>query len=164
VKNLFLVLIGALLLAACKPSTEQAVEEVSEYSVYGDESITPEEAVSMEVLLAKLNAEDSVAIKMTGAIEQTCTKMGCWMTVDMGNGETLRVTFKDYGFFVPKEGMEGKEVVFEGIAKRKVTDVDMLKHFAEDAGKSQEEIDAITEPKVELSFVASGVLIKDKES
>jgi hypothetical protein len=76
----------------------------------------------------------------------------------------MRVTFKDYGFFVPKEGMEGKEVVFEGVAKRKVTDVDMLKHFAEDAGKSQEEIDAITEPKVELTFVANGVIIKEKES
>jgi hypothetical protein len=154
---------AAVMLVACKPSTEQVTEETSEYSNYG-EAITPEGAVEMQALLAQLEGQDSLAIKMTGAIEQTCSKMGCWMTVDMGNGETMRVTFKDYGFFVPKEGMEGKEVVFEGVAKRKVTDVDMLKHFAEDAGKTQEEIDAITEPKVELTFVANGVIIKEKES
>jgi hypothetical protein len=163
VKKVFLFLMAAGMLVACKPSTEQVTEETSEYSNYG-EAITPEGAVEMQALLAQLEGQDSLAIKMTGAIEQTCSKMGCWMTVDMGNGETMRVTFKDYGFFVPKEGMEGKEVVFEGVAKRKVTDVDMLKHFAEDAGKSQEEIDAITEPKVELTFVANGVIIKEKES
>ena len=39
-------------------------------------------------------------------------------------------------------------------------DVDYLKHLAQDAGKSQEEIDAISEPETKLSYVATGVLIK----
>ena len=33
--------------------------------------------------------------------------------------------------------------------------------FAEDAGKSQEEIDAITEPELRLAFTATGVMIED---
>lgn len=86
------------------------------------------------------------------------------MTVKDENGVATRITFKDYGFFVPTSGAEGKEVVISGVAKRKVTDVATLRHFAEDAGKTQAEIDAITEPKQEIEFVASGVVIYEKES
>jgi hypothetical protein len=39
--------------------------------------------------------------------------------------------------------------------------VEELKHLAEDAGKSKEEIEAITEPKEELKFLATGVLLLD---
>ena len=60
----------------------------------------------------------------------------------MPNGEEMRVTFKDYEFFVPKEGMEGNEALIDGIVTRTVTDVDTQKHYAEDAGKSQEVIEA----------------------
>jgi hypothetical protein len=81
----------------------------------------------------------------------------------MTDGDTLRITFKDYGFFVPKSGMEGKEVVFAGIAKNDVTSVETLQHFAKDGGASEEEIATITEPKSEINFVASGVLIKGVE-
>ena len=35
-----------------------------------------------------------------------------------------------------------------------------LKHYAEDAGKSEDEIAKITEPKIEYAFEANGVLIK----
>jgi hypothetical protein len=41
------------------------------------------------------------------------------------------------------------------------TSVEELRHYAEDAGKSQEEIEAITEPKKTYSFVADGVLLKE---
>ncbi|MCE2790741.1 MAG: DUF4920 domain-containing protein [Saprospiraceae bacterium] len=46
-----------------------------------------------------------------------------------------------------------------GKAYRETTSVEDLKHFAEDEGKSAEEIAAITEPKTELKFMASGVMI-----
>jgi len=70
------------------------------------------------------------------------------------------VKFKDYGFFVPKD-IAGQEVIMEGKAYREVTAVDELRHLAQDAGKPQEEIEKITEPKVELKFMASGVLLLD---
>jgi len=34
-----------------------------------------------------------------------------------------------------------------------------LRHYAEDAGKSKEEIEKITEPETNLMFLADGVLI-----
>jgi len=81
------------------------------------------------------------------------------MTVETGSGQEIRVTFKDYGFFVPKDAA-GQIAVFEGAAKRATIDVATLKHYAEDAGKSKEEIAAITEPETKLTFVASGVKIE----
>ena len=47
----------------------------------------------------------------------------------------------------------------EGKAFREVTTVEELRHYAEDEGASQEEINAITEPTEELKFMANGVLV-----
>ena len=41
-----------------------------------------------------------------------------------------------------------------------ITSVEELKHYAEDAGETQEVIDAITEPEISLAFEAKGVIIK----
>jgi hypothetical protein len=69
------------------------------------------------------------------------------------------VTFKDYGFFVPLES-GGKTALMKGIAYYDTISVEMLKHYAEDAGKSEEEIALITEPELAISFEASGVKLK----
>jgi hypothetical protein len=50
----------------------------------------------------------------------------------------------------------------EGLAQKTVTDVESLRHYAEDAGKSKQEIEAITQPKEEFTFVTTGVIIKEK--
>ena len=73
--------------------------------------------------------------------------------------ESMFVKFKDYGFFMPKD-IVGKTVIMEGVAYRETTSVEELRHYAEDEGKSKEEIEKITEPQVELKFMASGVLIQ----
>ena len=75
-----------------------------------------------------------------------------------GETETM-VRFKDYGFFMPLDS-KGKEVIVNGKAFVKETSVKELQHYAEDAGKSQDEIAKITEPKKEFAFEADGVLIK----
>jgi hypothetical protein len=84
---------------------------------------------------------------------------GCWMKVRTTDGQTMRVTFRDYGFFVPKD-IAGKQVVFEGTAQQSTTSVADLKHYAEDAGKSKEEIAKITQPEKAVTFVADGVIVK----
>jgi hypothetical protein len=72
----------------------------------------------------------------------------------------MRVTFKDYAFFMPKD-LAGKHVVVDGYAYVETTTVEELRHYAQDAGKSKEEINAITQPKREVSFEAAGVLVTD---
>ncbi|SNS20314.1 protein of unknown function [Belliella buryatensis] len=118
------------------------------------------EILTLSQMYESLLAEGEFEGKVVGEIKEVCTKKGCWMTLDLPNGETMRVTFKDYGFFVPLNS-QGYPVIIEGVATRSVTDVATLKHYAEDAGKSQEEIDAIIAPKEEYAFEAVGVIIKD---
>ncbi|MBK9320005.1 MAG: DUF4920 domain-containing protein [Bacteroidetes bacterium] len=115
----------------------------------------------MDSLLAMVNAgnADINGVKVEGKVNEVCQAKGCWMQLDKGDGTTMRVTFKDYGFFVPKD-CGGKSAIILGHAYMDTTAVEDLRHYAEDAGKSKEEIEKITEPEVELAFEAEGVLIK----
>jgi hypothetical protein len=126
--------------------------------------ISADGAISYAALLDKMQGQESVeGIKVEGLVEAVCQTKGCWMNIDGGEGkEDLFVQFEDYGFFMPKD-IAGRKVVMEGRAYREVTTVDELRHFAEDEGKSAEEIAAITEPLEELKFMATGVVLLDKE-
>jgi|TARA_B110000444_G_scaffold218441_1_gene217997 uncharacterized ubiquitin-like protein YukD len=99
-------------------------------------------------------------IKIEGKITSTCPEKGCWMKVNI-NKDTLLVRFKDYGFFVPKMGSEDKSVVVNGKISIDTLSINQLKHFAEDAGMTMAEISLITKPKITISFLADGVIIKN---
>ncbi len=122
--------------------------------------IDEEGITSLEDFNAKMAESDSLNIKIAAVATEVCKKKGCWMKVETANGEQMRVTFKDYGFFVPLD-IAGKEVVFEGIAVRDTTTVEDLRHYAEDGGATEEEIAAITEPEIKVSFIAEGVILRD---
>ncbi|MBC7902063.1 MAG: DUF4920 domain-containing protein [Gemmatimonadaceae bacterium] len=121
---------------------------------------TAEAAIPTEEIADKASkAENGKFVgKTTGKVLSVCQEKGCWMKVERANGEPMMVKFKDYGFFMPKD-LVGKEVVLDGEATVKETSVKQLKHYAEDAGKSKEEISKIKAPKKELIFVAKGVLV-----
>ncbi len=150
-KYIFPLLIIAALMTSCG-------EDTSGYEYYGD-TITTEGAIPASELIAKVGSAESMNLKVEGKIESCCQKKGCWTEVFVSDSETVHVTFKDYGFFLPKDA-GGRTIIMEGVAKYDTTNVEMLKHLAEDAGKSQEEIDKITEPEFELVFEASGVIIR----
>lgn len=95
---------------------------------------------------------------VTGEITEVCAIKGCWMRVRSGE-EELFVRFQDYAFFVPRNAA-GHQVVFHGTALRQEMSVEELRHYAEDAKKSPEEIAAITEPEVAVVFFADSVRIE----
>jgi tRNA/tmRNA/rRNA uracil-C5-methylase (TrmA/RlmC/RlmD family) len=70
----------------------------------------------------------------------------------------IMVRMKDHKWFVPT-ALNGKTIVLEGTAEIKETSVAQLKHYAEDAGKSKAEIDAIKEPKKEVLVQAKGIVV-----
>jgi hypothetical protein len=137
--------------------SEGVEEKVLE--IYGDENITPDGVMDADAVLAMLEEQDSVQVKIRGTITECCQKKGCWMDLEMDNGKSMLVRFKDYEFFVPMDAA-GRATIIEGLAKRQVLDVNWLRHQAEDAGKSPEEIAAITEPETRLTFMATGVIIE----
>ena len=106
-----------------------------------------------------LGSQDSVAVKVTGQVQQVCQVKGCWMDVKLADNSVMKVRFKDYGFFVPKD-LAGKTVTINGMAYNKTVSVAEQQHYAQDAGKSNAEVKAITQPQRNVTFVASGVVIQ----
>lgn len=163
-----LLMIMALATAfACQPASEQQQKEkaaigqsTENWQQYGEE-ISPEEAVDAADIARLAEGKDSVFVKVRGEVQGSCPMKGCWMKVKLDDGEEMRVTFKDYGFFVPKD-LEGEEAIFEGYLRKTVTDVETLRHYAEDEGASREDIQAITTPEEAFTFEATGVLLKPK--
>jgi hypothetical protein len=119
---------------------------------------TADGAVEVSELPKFLGDKESGSIKIIAKVTDVCPKKGCWMSLEMPDQSKVFVKMKDYRFFVPLE-MIGKTVVIEGEAKKITTSVAELKHYAEDAKKSQQEIDAITEPKEEIRLTANGILV-----
>ncbi|MCD9615554.1 DUF4920 domain-containing protein [Chryseobacterium gleum] len=117
-------------------------------------------AITVDKLNKKLKKDnkkvENVAVK--GKVTDVCDKKGCWLTIQTEDNSKFFVKMKDYAFFVPT-ALKGKNVVLEGNAERKVTSVNEQKHYAEDAKKPQSEIDAITQPKEEIRFVANGIKV-----
>lgn len=134
--------------------------ESGELSIFGEE-LSDNNPISSDKLFTQLSEKDTVEnIVISGKIAACCQKKGCWMKVDMGNDKELFVKFKDYGFFMPLD-CSGSTAIMEGKAYAETISVDDLKHYAEDAGKTKEEIDAITEPETKYSFLAQGVMLTD---
>ena len=77
------------------------------------------------------------------------------------NTDTVFVKFKDYGFFVPKTGIKGKQILMSGKIFRDTITVERLRHYAEDAKKSKEEIELITVPEYKIKMIANAVAISD---
>ena len=117
-------------------------------------------AYQMQERYDSLKPGDTLNVTFKGDVASVCKKKGCWMNVSLENGKEVMVKFKDYAFFVPKD-IENKEVIMEGKAYVTEMSVEDRRHYAEDAGKTPEQIKAITEPEFTLSFLASGVKIKN---
>ena len=176
-----IVMALALTAVGCTKSTQSAQtsgkKEISEEEAYQNfksnpgngksfgEKIDAKGAVAYDDMVAKLKnlkgIEKIENVKVKGSVEAVCKAKGCWMNIKSETGApSMFVKFKDYAFFMPKD-IAGKKVVMKGYAFKEVTDVETLRHFAQDEGKSKEGIAKITKPHEEYKFMASGVVILD---
>ncbi|MCM5663972.1 DUF4920 domain-containing protein [Galbibacter mesophilus] len=160
-KNYILYLFVFSIMVSCGNETEKKNKQIAaNYEVYGD-TIAINTILSPEEIQDKyknLAVKDTVDVVFKATVKDVCQAKGCWMKLDLENGEETMVKFKDYSFFVPKD-ITGKQVVLGGKAFVSLMDVDEQKHYAEDAGKTPEEINAITQPLKTNSFEATGVLL-----
>ena len=125
---------------------------------YG-KTLTADNALTTENLNNTLNKDSVYTGKISGTVVEVCKKKGCFMKLSQADGKPpIMVQFTDYAFFMP-QNIVGKTVVVEGKAKVKETSVERLKHYAKDAGKTQEEIAMIKEPKKDIAIMADGVLV-----
>jgi hypothetical protein len=126
---------------------------------YGKKIDARKKSLTISKLEKKIAGKKEMKARLEGTIEGVCKAAGCWLTIQNPDGKAIRVTFKDYAFFVPKD-IVGKKVIVEGVAFTSTLGVEALRHYAEDAGKSLAEIEKITAPVTEISFEAEGVIIK----
>ena len=156
----YILLIVAILGLGCQQLSQTNQQNSTDGKHFG-QNIEAAGAIPIADLVAQMeqNSTTSLTAKISGKVLEVCQTKGCWMTLELPDGKYLRVTFKDYGFFMPKD-LAGKNIVAQGIAQTDTTSVEMLQHYAEDAGKSAEEIAQIAQPEIEISFVADGVVIE----
>lgn len=159
-KNLLkLSMVFLLVISACKENASEKKD--IKFDSFGS-VISNTGAIDSKAMLTKfksLKAGDTINVKFASKIDEVCSKKGCWMKLDLADGTQTMVRFKDYGFFMPLDSKD-REVIVNGKAYVTETSVADLKHYAEDAGKSKEEIAKITKPKLEFAFEADGVLMK----
>ena len=167
-KNILLIAITFLFLYSCKQKIQTAQPPIQVgstiYEVYGTaldaQSVLPMRDLATS--FSTMKTTDTLFAKVQGTIKEVCSKKGCWMTLDMGDEKDLMVRFKDYGFFMPLDAKG--DVIMSGFATISETSVEALKHYAEDAGASEQEIEAIIAPELTYSFEADGVLLAQPSS
>jgi hypothetical protein len=154
-KFLLILTLGQLFSFATFAQTQSAQTKPMSFG----EKITDKNAITTVQLVKQMADKESMPAKVEGEIISVCQAKGCWAKVKLPDGQTMRVTFKDYAFFVPKDA-SGKTMVMEGTAFVKTVPVEEQRHYAQDAGASKEEQAKITQPERTLAFEAKGVLIK----
>ena len=118
---------------------------------------TAEGAVAANELTNVMAEKTTADVKVKGTVTEVCKAEGCWIRMQTASG-TMLIKMKDHSFTVPL-ALNGKTIVADGIAELKETSVEMLKHYAQDAGKSKAEIESITAPKKEIVLQAKGILV-----
>ena len=103
-------------------------------------------------------------VNVQGVILDVCQKKGCWMVLGTPDTESdfslentqMRITFKDYSFFVPTD-CSGKFAMVQGVVSVEEIPEDVAKHYAEES--KGEDPDAISGPQRVVTMVATNVRI-----
>ena len=153
----FLFAATALFVLASVAQAQPPAGNANPGDFYG-EKVNPDGAIAINELPARLQKEGTVDGKIRAKVLDVCPKKGCWLKLQVNDTTTAFVKMKDYAFFAPT-AIKGKTVVLDAEATELTTSVDDLKHYAKDARKSKEEIDAITAPKKEIRLMANGIVV-----
>ena len=134
---------------------EHAVEMPDGSAVAGAPLATDATEASLDDVLSHPEDYDGQLVRLTVPIDQVCQSSGCWMII--GDEQTQsRVTFLDYGFFVPKD-VAGRTAELDVRVERSTMSVEEARHYASET--EGEDPEAITEPVETISIVATGVRI-----
>lgn len=150
-RTLILVVIGMLIAAA------PALAFQKDGKHFGA-PFTDAKVVDLKDVITGAEKFAKTPIKVEGKIQDVCQNKGCWLVLTDGKN-TMRITFKDYGFFVPKDSA-GKKVVLEGLVEKKTIDEDAARHYAEES-KTKTDVTKIKGPQEVVTMVASAVEIKE---
>jgi hypothetical protein len=113
-------------------------------------------AVPLATVLEEPDAYTKDAVVVEGVIAASCSRQGCWMQLAPSTEEaarSVRVTFKDYGFFIPLDA-KGMKARAEGVTVVKTLSKADADHLEEEGAKLTRREDGTA---LEVSFIANGV-------
>ncbi len=152
--RIFLAIMAtALIFSACKNDP---------YETFGQDFEITKDTLSarqMDDLFDELDFHDTALVVFNSKIDAVCQKKGCWMEVDLDEGYVARVTFLDYGFFVPLNAA-GSDAIIYGKAFWKSDSTAEKRHYAEDAGEEFDEEELDEDEDYAPHIIALGVKIK----
>jgi hypothetical protein len=120
------------------------------------EALAATETVALANVIANPGDYQGKTVRIEAQIEQVCVKKGCWMILEDGE-ESVRVTFKDYGFFVPTDTKPGSVARIDAVVSVETISEEAARHYAEETeGGEPEKIEG---PQEVVSVVAQGVEI-----
>jgi hypothetical protein len=147
-RNLTLMLV--LFVAVAAFAADEAIQRGA--AISKDAKATP-----LGDVLAKPEAFTKDAVVVEGMVVASCTRKGCWMQLAPAEGQqSVRVTFKDYGFFIPLDA-KGMKARAEGVVEVKTLSKAEADHLEEEGAKLVRKEDGSA---VEVSFVANGVELR----
>jgi hypothetical protein len=109
-------------------------------------------SVPLATVLEAPNDYTKTPVVVEGTVLNACERKGCWMQLKDAD-QSVRVTFKDYGFFVPLDS-KGMKARAEGVTTVKKLSRSEADHLEEEGAKLKRNEDGTA---LEVSFVAAGV-------
>lgn len=124
---------------------------------YGEVKVSSQGSVSIGELAQKMDkTKDPFVCTLKAPISAVCQNAGCWIQVTKPDGLQLTIRFKNH-FTIPVDTPIGTEAYIHGFAYWDTVSVKTLRHYAEDAGKTMEEINKINTPEYKLNFESDGI-------
>jgi hypothetical protein len=148
------------------PAAQQQKAEPKVVATYGPaQKLSAADEVPVSKVLASPEQYKDKYVRLTGKVSGVCPKRGCWIRVagdaNAQAGNDVFVKFRDppEGRLIPMEA-QGHDVTVEGTIKMGMMSEAMARHFKEDAGAPQEEIDKIVGPQKQIVIAGPAVAIE----
>lgn len=121
----------------------------------GEAIASDAKAVPLATVLSSPAEYTKTPVVVEGVVATACERKGCWMQLkpDAAAEQSVRVTFKDYGFFVPLDS-KGMKARAEGVTTVKKLSKAEADHLESEGAKLKRGEDGSA---IEVSFVANGV-------
>jgi hypothetical protein len=142
----------ALALALLLTTSAFAGEAIKRGDAVPDGKATP-----LADVLKNPEAYKETPVLVEGVVSKVCSEKGCWMELAPEAGKSgMRVTMKDYGFFVPTDS---KGLKARALGTTTVTTLDKKKadHLAKEGATLNRAADGTAR---EVAFVANGVELR----
>ena len=150
------ILVGQLAWAGDDPGIvrlSEPVDVTDTHETFGAVISDPADPISLSTLVENHADYEGSSVVVETRVSQVCQKKGCFFIAQDGD-TTVRITFKDYGFFVPTN-ISGRRVTLVGELKRVELSDEQAAHLEEDLQSA--EVDVAPGPQFEI--VASAVRV-----